>query len=476
MDKKSTKNFYRLLIFSIILLFNPNINIFDLLPDFIAWFILAKLFEKAADSAVYFEEARVSFLKLGWLNIAKFPAFLFILMVRGENVHDNDVYALISLTFAIVEAILVIQAVKNIFAALMHLGERTSAESLIKPFSLNKCGSRTMTVDALKGYTYLFAICKSVLYALPDMFLLTKVSDSGHILTASKYYPHALILAQALGFLIGIVWLTKILKYAKSVHKEGRFNEALEYMATEDTKLKFEVKRNIRAMSFSLTLIAIASIFVLDISLDNLNKINILPCFMFGIFLIVSFYAMRKYVPKNIPLYVSGFAFIAVSTLTYAFSVIFHSKYEYIDLIKNVEAKKAYLLVETFGVAEFITLTIFLFISNKTLREFILNNTGVSPKSDRYLKMEKEYHKSLFTKFYVFIGLCILSFLTKMINVFLNSEVKFVFTNINEIMIAASPIPWFNLVVTATAILFIGYSIYFTSCLKEEVRMKYTKE
>ncbi len=476
MDKISRKRFYGLLILSLVLLFNPNINIFDPLPDFIAWFILAKLFEKAADSAAYFEEARVSFLKLAWLNIAKFPAFLFILMVRGENVHDNDVYALMSLTFAIVEAIFVIQAIKNIFAALTHLGERTSAESLIKPFPLNKRGCRTMLVDTLKGYTYFFAICKSALYALPDLFLLTRVNENGQILTASRFYSHALIFAQILGLIVGAVWLARVLKYAKSVYKEGLFSEALEHMASEDVELKFETKRKIRRISFSLTLVAAASIFMLDISFDSFNKINILPNFIFGIFLIASFFAMRKHVSKNITLYISGFLFIAISAIAYIFSVMFHSKYEYLDLIKNSEARNAYLWVQIFGVAEFIAITVFLLISIKTLKEFILNNTGVNPQSDRYLRMEKDYHKSLFTKTYILIGLGILSALTKCVNIFLNSEVQFVFTNINDVMIAASPIPWFNLVVTATAVLFIAYSIYFTSYLKEEVRMKYTRE
>jgi len=476
MDKISRKKFYGLLIFSIILLFNPNINIFDPLPDFIAWFILAKLFEKAADSAAYFEEARASFIKLAWLNIAKLPAFLFILMVRGENVHDNDVYALMSLTFAIVEAIFVIQAIKNIFSALTHLGERTSAASLIKPFPLNKRGLRTMHVDTLRGYSYFFAICKSTLYALPDMFLLTRVSGSGQILTASKYYPHALILAQVLGLIVGVVWLIRILKYVKSVYREGLFKDALELMATEDTELKFETKRKIRFLSFSLTLMTVASIFMLEISLDDFKKINILPTFMLGIFLIASFYAMRKYISKNVALYISGFMFIAISALSYTFSVIFHSRYEYIDLINIAQARKSYIWVQIFGVAEFIAITVFLLISIKTLREFILNNTGVSPQSERYLSMEKEYHKSLFTKTYILIGFGIISSLSKCVNIFLNGDIQFVFTNINDVMIAASPIPWFNLVVTATALLFIAYSFYFTSHLKEEVKMKYTRE
>lgn len=476
MDKIKRKTFYGLIVFCLVLLFNPNINIFDLLPDFIAWFILAKLFEKAADSAAYFEEARASFVKLGWLNVAKLPAFLFILMVRGQNVHDNDIYTLISFSFAIVEAILVVQAIKNIFAALTHLGERTTASSLISPIPLSKSGRRMLTVDALKESSYFFAICKSILYFLPDLFLLTRVNDKGQILTASKYYPEALIFAQLLGLIVGIIWLMRILKYTKAIYKEGLFTESLERMAIEDAELKFETKTTIRKISFSLTLMAVASIFMLEISLDSFNSINILPCFMFGIMFVVAFYSMRHYSQKNIYLYVSGGVFTVISALEYAFSIIFHSSYEYLDLINNADARKSYLWVQIFGIAEFISLTVLLVILANTLKAFILNNTGVNPQSDRYLRMEKEYHKSLFTKTYILIALGILSALAKCVNIFLNGEVQFVFTTVNDVMIAASPIPWFNLVVTATAIFFIAYSLYFTSYLKEEIKMKYTKE
>lgn len=476
MDKISRKQFYLMLIFCLFLLFNPNINIFDPLPDFIAWFILAKLFEKAADSAAYFEEARVSFIKLGWLNLAKIPAFLVILLVRGQNVHDNDVYTLISFSFAVVEAIFVIQAFKNIFTALTHLGERTSASTLISPFSLSKNGRRTMSPEMLRGYSYFFVVCKSILYTLPDMFLLTRVNKEGQILTASKYYPHVLILSQILGLIVGAVWLARVLKYAKSVYKEGLFKEALDAMALEDTEFKFSTKKKIRSISAVFTLMAVASFFTLEIVFDNFNNINILPHFIYGIFLILSFLKLRNYTSKSKSTFVFGLLFTVTSLVAYIFSVRFLSSYRYLDLISNNDARDAYLFVQIFGILEFIVLSIFLIFSSRTLKYFILTNTGVSPDSDRYLGMEKEYHTSLIKKAYILTGIGILAALAKCVNIFLNRDVQLVFKNINEVMVAASPIPWFNLVVTVTAVAYIAYSLYFTSTLKEEVRMKYSIE
>ena len=128
---KDSKGFNRLLVFSFVMLFNANINILDILPDFIAWFILAKLFERAADSAAYFEEARSAFLKLGWVSLMKIPALVIVLLIKGKNTLDNDVFALASFTFGVVEAILSVIAVRYIFEALFHLGERTDFKATL---------------------------------------------------------------------------------------------------------------------------------------------------------------------------------------------------------------------------------------------------------------------------------------------------------------------------------------------------------
>ena len=139
MLQTNRKRFYSLIIFSLVLLINPNINVIDLMPDFIAWFILAKLFERAADSAPYFEEARVAFKRLAWVNLAKIPAFILVMLIRSKDTLDNNVYALASLSFAVIETLFIIPAVKNIFLALFHLGERTEAVSLISPFQSPIC-------------------------------------------------------------------------------------------------------------------------------------------------------------------------------------------------------------------------------------------------------------------------------------------------------------------------------------------------
>ena len=116
------------LIFAVVMLFNPNVNLIDILPDFIGFFNLAKFFEKAADCAPYFEEARSAFMKLGYISLAKIPALAIVVIVRSGNVIDNDIIALMALIFAVLELLYLIPVTKSLFDALTYLGERSEAK------------------------------------------------------------------------------------------------------------------------------------------------------------------------------------------------------------------------------------------------------------------------------------------------------------------------------------------------------------
>jgi hypothetical protein len=476
MEKITTKHFYKLLIFSFVLLFNPNFNLIDILPDFIAWFILAKLFEKAADSAPYFDEARGAFIKLGFLNILKLPGFILVMLIKGQNTLDNDSFALASLIFAVLEIIFVTSAVKNLFLALFHLGERSEAGALISPFKSKGEKSRPMTPEALKEYTYFFVICKCLLYAIPDFFLLTRVNDDGYVLSISKYYPFVLLGALLLGFIVGSVWLSRAIRYARAVRNEGKFNASLTALATEDSEEKFLRKTKLRSAKFALTMLTVSSFFSFEMIFDNFRGINILPHFIYASLLIFSVFLLQRHGKRELPAYLCGGCYLILSVLEYFFSVRFLSSYTYTDLFENKSAQKSYFLVEIFGILEFIALAVFLVFIARTLRNFILKNTGRDPESKSYLKMEKEFHRGLIKRAYTLVGIGILSGLTKAVNIFLNRDVQLIFTDISDVTrptITASAAPWFGLAVAIVSIVYIGYSLYFISTLKEEVAMRY---
>ena len=93
------------LLFAVLSFINPNINIIDVIPDFIGAFIIAGYFSYLADRAPYFAEARLAFLKLGLVSLLKIPAVLVMSSVRSTNVSDNDIVVLFAFSFAVVEMI-----------------------------------------------------------------------------------------------------------------------------------------------------------------------------------------------------------------------------------------------------------------------------------------------------------------------------------------------------------------------------------
>lgn len=474
---KTKKSAYALTVFSLVLLFNPNLNVIDVLPDAVAWFILAKVFERAADSALYFEEARRSFVKLGWLNLSKIAALLFIAFVRSENTFGNDAFALVSFPYAVFEAILAVQAVKNIFAALFYLGERSDAKALIEPYPTRSPRMNAIPPEALRDFSYFFVICKSILYTLPDMFLLTTENDRGQILTISKSYPYVLFLSLILGTAVGIIWLSRMNGYVKAIRREGVFGEALRQMSERCDDVKFSSKVKIRYICKALTLMTVTSFCTIELVFDNFNGINILPHFIYGILFVLSLLALKKCADVKKRTFILGASYSAVSLVAFIFSASFLSNYEYYDIVKNSAAKRAYLFVEVFSTAEFILLVLFLLSTVPTFKSFILKNTGLPQESERYGKLDKEFHGSLIKRAYLLTAFGIAAGLAKCVNVFLNGNARIIFTDIGDVTmptITASPLPWFNLVITATAVLYIGYMMYYTSALKEEVKMKYS--
>ena len=89
-----------LIVLSLVFLLNPVVRVVDILPDFIACAIIVRLLYYVADRAPFFEEARADFLKLGFVSLAKIPAFFIISIARNSNTLDNDTTVLFTFVFS----------------------------------------------------------------------------------------------------------------------------------------------------------------------------------------------------------------------------------------------------------------------------------------------------------------------------------------------------------------------------------------
>lgn len=461
------------LIFAIVMLFNPNVNLIDILPDFIGFFILAKFFDKAADCAPYFEEARSAFMKLGFINLAKIPALIVVIIIRSGNVIDNDIVALMALLFAVLELLYILPAIKSLFDALSYLGERSDAKSLISEEGI-------LSTDNLRSFTFAFSIMKCLLYTLPEFLKLTRSVELGSatsMITGSRYYAWAVVASLLIGLVFGSFWLARVMKYIKKIKKEGKFFSALENLADENSYAEYEKRVNIRHRNRIFLAFVVAAVLSIDLTFSNLNDVNLLPSFIFGIIFTVSLLLLSKTLKRNdkLNIYVAivGSLFNVTAIIKYYFDIRFLTRFGYSELLdsKNVEALQSYKTIEWLAIIE-AALHIALFILFFTvIKRYTLENLGRF-NSESNPRIKSSYYAEIDRKSIILTVLGILTAIISLVNVFVNGNVQLLYTDANDITmptLVVSSVPWFGLLVTVLGIAYVFYSVYYFSFIKDEM-------
>ena len=478
MTEKSKKAInVSLLVFAITTLANPNVNVFDYLPDFIGYFIIARALAFYADRAPYFEEARSGFIKLAFVSIAKIPAYVAMILIRGANTADNDVKALFGFTFAAVELILLIGAISNLFEAFRYLGERGNTSALITPFPISKSGKRTTSPDALRSLTYSFAILKCAAASLPEL-LLTKLVYSGantKVFNVAKLYPYVIVLAVLVVFVVGIIFTKRYSRFFKAIAAEGLIRDAAEGLLTEEGKTSLGKKLLVKDISLALTTLTVATFFSVNLRFDTFGNIDIVPNAAIALVAIFGILRLSKYTDNNKLPVIFAAVFSAVSMISYVLEVGFLSSYGYDELATISSTKDAYRPVMISAGFEFVCFCAFIVAVALLLIRFAEGHIMVPKDSDRYSKIDEEYSKSVIRKVWIWAGLGILCAASKLLDAVFKyfSSSTLVSTDTDVMTVTFGLIPWFNLVVLGSAVIFICYSLHLFGKFKEDVALKY---
>jgi hypothetical protein len=175
--------------------------------------------------------------------------------------------------------------------------------------------------------------------------------------------------------------------------------------------------------------------------------------------------------------YLTGAFALVTALITFVKKVGFLTLFSYDDIATDAEAFNAYRTVEILALIEMFLTVAFLLLFMLVMNSLITNNTGISPASDRYSRTEKDYHSLLKRKNLIIFIFGALAAVSKCVHVFLNAKTQLIFTDESDITVgafSASVVPWFHLVVTATAVLYIVITFYNMAVFKEEIKMKYS--
>lgn len=457
---------------SFVMLFNPNIQLIDLLPDFIGFFILAKFFERAADCAPYFEEARAAFVKLGFINLFKTPALIIVRLVRSGNTLDNDILALMTLLFSALELIYLIPAIRNIYSALSYLGERGGSDALIKSDTL-------ISTDALRAFTMLFAIFKCLFYTLPEFLKLTRSVEIGNttsMLTGSRYYPWAIVASLVLGFILGGIWLSRMLRFARLIRTEGKFFSSLEAMADKNSFAEYEKRISERSRNRIFLTFIFAAAASLDLTFSDFNSINLLPSFVFGLLFFFALFALALHsnqVKFKIPVIACGVIYNLLAVIENVYLYKFLNGYGYSALLYNAdpEARALYKSVEIFAILEFLAYVSLMILFFMLMKNYTDSNLGRFNESSTE-SIKASYYKAIDKKTAILTIIGALVGGLSLLATFVNGRVDLIFTAPSDVTmptIIAPIIPGFSLWVAVSVIAYTFYSVYYFNFIKDEM-------
>ncbi len=443
---------------ALVCLANPNMNVIDILPDCISYFVLALLIGRAADIVPYLAECREALNKLTLITLIKIPA----MAVMFANMRPGrDIIPLFTLTFTVLELIYLYSAISNGFRGMYYLGERSSASGFIGKHS-----------DDIRLLTYIFVTAKAVLTVIPDFCLLSS-ADPYAVRRAAKIYPILSLISMGAVLIFGIIWLVNALKYVRAIRSGADISEAVVTLAGSERLAEIEKRSTIKRLTGLLSMLAASSLLTFDLVFEEFNGVNILPHFIYGIFMLFIIPRMtndRKLIKLS---FIGGGAYTAFSVVVQGLLIRFLDKYEYTVLEFSSDARAMYLPVWIFSILETAALLFFLLISWYILFGFIRSHTGVSPDSERYGRVDFDRHRTLSVKTAVMLALSALSAVIKTVDVIAKSKTTHDFADTSAEIIPDFPLPWLMTVAFFASVALVIYSFCFISELKNEVKLKY---
>lgn len=380
---------------SLIFLFNPNIAVIDVLPDFIGYIFLCVFITGLADINETLSNALTCFKRLVFLDAAKVIAIMWIfgMSVTSER---NSSLLLWAFAFGVLEIMLVIPAFLKLFKGLEELGNAYENTSVVS----SKPGkrSRKSHTEKICRFTVVFVAVKSVFSFLPELADLTSTEyyENEGLLNLYRYIGIMRFLAFIPVLVLGVIWILKCIKYFKRIDKDSVFCTALEKYYAENVAVKkgIFVRRNI-ALSFVILITAF--VFSFDFRLEN---VNMLPDFISGILLAVFFAVISKRtsVNKKVPTVLSA-VYVAVAFAAYALEINFFDKYYYGAIYRSEEAMAAFAAMATAACASAVLFALLSCAVLKTLKGVIAEHTGVvaldGDKNSVCEKMSEDIKKEL---------------------------------------------------------------------------------
>ncbi len=346
---------FGLLIAGFIFFANPNISVFDVLPDCIGCLLVIAAIFRIGDVSMEMGEARQAFHVLFWIELSKLPALILVMWITGTSVGEDVMWLLIAFCYAVAEVIFGIRAFSRLFEGFAYFGARREGgdfvfRRLVRPEKQikNKNGeitvrpARYVRLERIAGITSAFILVRAIACTFPDFWLLESGDSLGYVsvgFSSDRVRSVLMVLGFVFALAVGIIWLVRIIGYTGHLARRKDFWSGI----FEDYENTVKTKKGIFAMRRThifAVLTSVASLFSVDFYFDEINYI---PDFISAILLFAAACVIANQIGGAKWLKLASVLYFATSAVTFVTMIRFTSDYAYSAVHKIERARELYI-------------------------------------------------------------------------------------------------------------------------------------
>ena len=349
---------FGLIIAGLFFVFNPYINVIDVLPDLVGYLLILAGTAKISMLNADVMTSRRYFGAMTWISAARIAAALLVL-------HFNDGFLTLTLTliFAVAVSIYAVKAFTMLFNALDTMS----------------CMAKEMgnSAESVRQFTPFAIISVNALSLVPELTELSaedELGNSGLVAYKSMF----LLVCVVLGLIIGAVWLVMAVRYINALSRSKTFVSALETRYENEIANNTSLIARLDLTSF-VKFLPLPLVFLLQFNFDGYY---IVPEFLCPLIFAVLLFRIRRYV-NAVPAICTACASGAVLLIKYIMLIIYSGRYGTYAYPYEAEGfLRQYLSFMIPAVKGYALLAAAYFRSVPVLSEIARLHTGEPPRGD----------------------------------------------------------------------------------------------
>lgn len=325
MSIKSKKSMgFPLIILACIFFFNPDFSVIDIFPDIFGHIIMFFALSSLSDIDYHIENARRMFRYGIYIGIGKLLSIMLLFGLVSASERSVTVL-LLTFVFGVADLLIFIPAFKHLFDGILSLGTMYDGKAMFK-----EKNNKNVT-DKMRSFTFAFVVAKAAITCLPELTSLINNSEY-------RFIGLLRFFAVAVMFIIGLIWIVKIIAYFVGIQRDKQFlsNLSDKHIDMKITRPTLFTKRR---LSLGIGIICAGLILSFDFYSDYYNLI---PDFICGLMVLLGALVLKKYSKKYKFVVFTSLVYSAISTLTWGLSLRFFNEYYPGAALKQIDAYYKY--------------------------------------------------------------------------------------------------------------------------------------